>query len=137
MPPGTYQRSQARTEQKRSDHRPNQTVIRPSVIVAFDRAGQTPDRHGNPHDAYAEASRQCEGVWFVRAVDCHDSSGNIRRQYIRGVAMAIPWAAIPEGTRVKVKQGVFPLDPALIGRIGVVVVATGYKTEKVGIALDN
>jgi hypothetical protein len=51
--------------------------------------------------------------------------------------MAIPWAAIPEGTRVKVKQGVFPLDPALIGRIGVVVAATEYQTENVGIALDN
>jgi hypothetical protein len=51
--------------------------------------------------------------------------------------MAIPWAAIPEGTRVKVKQGVFPLDPELIGRTGVVVAATEYQTENVGIALDN
>jgi hypothetical protein len=51
--------------------------------------------------------------------------------------MAIPWAPVPEGTRVKIKQSVFPQDPTLIGRTGVVVAATEYQTEHIGVALDN
>ena len=51
--------------------------------------------------------------------------------------MAIPWAPVPEGTRVKIKQGVFPQDPTVIGKTGVVVAASEYQTQSVGVALDN
>jgi hypothetical protein len=51
--------------------------------------------------------------------------------------MAIPWAPVPEGTRVKIKQGDFPQDPTLLGRTGVVVSASEYQTQSVGVALDN
>ena len=51
--------------------------------------------------------------------------------------MAIPWTPIPEGTRVKIKQSVFPQNPKLLGRTGVVVAATEYQLENVGVALDG
>lgn len=51
--------------------------------------------------------------------------------------MAIPWAAVPAGTRVKIKQGNFPQDPTLIGRTGVVVAASEYQTQSLGVALDD
>lgn len=51
--------------------------------------------------------------------------------------MAIPWASVPEGTRVKIKQSVFPQDPTMLGRTGVVVAASEYQTQSIGVALDN
>lgn len=51
--------------------------------------------------------------------------------------MAIPWAPIPEGTRVKIKQSFFPQDPTMLGRTGVVVAASEYQTQNVGVALDD
>ena len=51
--------------------------------------------------------------------------------------MAIPWAPIPEGTRVKIKQGTFPQDPTLLGRTGIVVAASEYQTQNVGVSLDE
>lgn len=51
--------------------------------------------------------------------------------------MAIPWISVPQGTRVKIKQGFFPQDPALIGKTGVVVAASEYQTQSVGVALDD
>ena len=51
--------------------------------------------------------------------------------------MAIPWAPIPEGTRVKIKQSFFPQDPALLGRTGIVVAASEYQTQNIGVALDD
>ena len=51
--------------------------------------------------------------------------------------MAIPWAPIPEGTRVKIKQSNFPQDATLLGRTGVVVAASEYQTQNVGVALDD
>jgi hypothetical protein len=51
--------------------------------------------------------------------------------------MAIPWAPIPEGTRVKIKQSTLPQDPMLLGRTGVVVAASEYQTQNVGVALDE
>lgn len=51
--------------------------------------------------------------------------------------MAIPWVPVPEGARVKIKQGPFPQDPALLGRTGTVVNASEYQTQNVGVALDN
>ncbi|HSJ06581.1 MAG TPA: hypothetical protein VK936_07760 [Longimicrobiales bacterium] len=51
--------------------------------------------------------------------------------------MAIPKAALPEGTRVKVQRSHLPQDPSVIGRSGVVVSATEYRDEAVGVALDG
>ena len=51
--------------------------------------------------------------------------------------MAIPWPAVPEGTRVRIKQGKFPQDPAYIGRSGTVVAASEYHTQSVAVAIDN
>jgi hypothetical protein len=51
--------------------------------------------------------------------------------------MAIPWPAVPEGTRVRIKQGNFPQDPAFIGRTGTVVAASEYHTQSVAVAIDN
>jgi hypothetical protein len=51
--------------------------------------------------------------------------------------MAIPWAPIPEGTRVKIKQSNFPQDPTLLGKTGTVVAASEYQTQMLGVALDN
>ena len=52
--------------------------------------------------------------------------------------MAIPWVSIPEGTRVRVKQiPALPQDPAVIDRTGIVIAASEYQTEIVGVALDG
>lgn len=51
--------------------------------------------------------------------------------------MAIPWAAVPEGTRVRIKQGNFPQDATVLGRTGVVVAASEYQTQSIGVALDD
>jgi hypothetical protein len=51
--------------------------------------------------------------------------------------MAIPIAPLPEGARVRVVQGPFPQDPALLGRHGTVTVATEYQTQSVGVVLDG
>ena len=95
----------------------DQAVAR--VTEAFNSCCQTPDRHRNPEYADTEPDGQGQGIGLVFAVDCHRSSRNIRPgEYKRGHVMAIPWIPIPEGTRVKVKRGIFPLDPALVGRTG-------------------
>ena len=51
--------------------------------------------------------------------------------------MAIPYPALPEGTRVKVVQGQFPQDPDVIGRAGTVTSATEYQPQSVGVVLDG
>jgi wyosine [tRNA(Phe)-imidazoG37] synthetase (radical SAM superfamily) len=51
------------------------------------------------------------------------------------VAISIP--LIPEGTRVKVKRGRVPQDPALTGRAGTVVIASEYRPQAIAIALDG
>ena len=51
--------------------------------------------------------------------------------------MAIPWAPVPEGARVKIRQGVFPQDVTLIGRTGVVVATSEYQMQSIGVALDD
>lgn len=51
--------------------------------------------------------------------------------------MAIPIAPLAEGTRVKIKQGQFPQDPAVLGRTGAVISATEYQTQSVGVVLDG
>jgi hypothetical protein len=51
--------------------------------------------------------------------------------------MAIPIASLPEGTRVRVQRAHLPQDPAVVGRTGVVVSATEYRDESVGVVLDG
>ncbi len=51
--------------------------------------------------------------------------------------MAIPFAALPEGTRVKIVQGPFPQDPALVGKSGMVIAASEYQPERIGVVLDG
>jgi hypothetical protein len=51
--------------------------------------------------------------------------------------MAIPMAALPEGTRVKIRRSLTPQDPALLGRTGVVVRASEYRDHALGVVLDG
>jgi hypothetical protein len=51
--------------------------------------------------------------------------------------MAIRMAALPEGTRVKVRRGQAPQDPAVLGRTGVVVSASEYRDQALGVVLDG
>lgn len=51
--------------------------------------------------------------------------------------MAISIPLIPEGTRVKVKRGRVPQDPALTGRAGTVVIANEYRPQAIAIVLDG
>jgi hypothetical protein len=51
--------------------------------------------------------------------------------------MAIPMAALPEGTRVRIRRSHTPQDPADLGRTGVVVRATEYRDQALGIVLDG
>ena len=51
--------------------------------------------------------------------------------------MAVPIARIPEGTRVRVRRGPVPQDPAVTGRTGVVVAASEYHTQSLGVVLDG
>jgi hypothetical protein len=51
--------------------------------------------------------------------------------------MAIPMAALPPGTRVKVRRGGLPQDPAVLGRSGSVISASEYRDEALGVVLDG
>jgi len=51
--------------------------------------------------------------------------------------MAIPFPPIPAGTRVKVQHGGRPLDGAMIGRTGIVVEASDYRPDRLGVLLDG
>lgn len=51
--------------------------------------------------------------------------------------MAIRIAPLPEGTRVKVVRGAVPQDPAVTGRSGVVVSASEYRPNQVGVVMDG
>ncbi len=51
--------------------------------------------------------------------------------------MAVPIAMIPLGARVRVRRGVAPADPALLGRTGTVVEASEYTQARYGVALDG
>ena len=51
--------------------------------------------------------------------------------------MAIQWVPIPDGTRVRIKQSLFPQDPKLLGRTGTVVNTSEYHAHSVGVALDG
>lgn len=51
--------------------------------------------------------------------------------------MAVVGALIPEGTRVRVRKGPLPLDPAVVGRVGSVVEASVYRAHRYGVILDG
>jgi hypothetical protein len=51
--------------------------------------------------------------------------------------MSIPIAVLPEGTRVKVRRASLPQDPAVSGRAGVVVAASEYRDQALGVVLDG
>ncbi len=51
--------------------------------------------------------------------------------------MAVPIPLIPPGARVKVRRGTLPMDPALIGRTGTVIVSTEYYPSRVDVSLDG
>lgn len=42
-----------------------------------------------------------------------------------------------QGTRVRVRRGVFPMDPALVGRVGVVLETDDYRPKHYGVQLDG
>jgi hypothetical protein len=42
-----------------------------------------------------------------------------------------------QGTRVRVRRGRFPMDPALIGRTGLIVGTDDYRPQRYGVVLDE
>jgi hypothetical protein len=51
--------------------------------------------------------------------------------------MSVPIAVLPEGTRVRVRRGSLPQDPAVSGRTGVVLAASEYRDQALGVVLDG
>ncbi|CAN5890696.1 hypothetical protein BH23GEM9_BH23GEM9_01700 [soil metagenome] len=51
--------------------------------------------------------------------------------------MAIPIASLPEGTRVRIRRAQLPQDPAILGLAGVVVRASEYRDQALGVVLDG
>lgn len=51
--------------------------------------------------------------------------------------MTVPIARLPEGTRIRVRRGPVPQDPAITGRTGVVAAATEYRNKALGVVLDG
>lgn len=43
----------------------------------------------------------------------------------------------PQGTRVRVRRGRYPLDPRLVGRTGLVVETDDYRPHRLGVVLDD
>jgi hypothetical protein len=46
-------------------------------------------------------------------------------------------SVIQPGSRVRVRRGTYPSDPALVGREGLVVVSSPYRAHKVEVVLDG
>ena len=44
---------------------------------------------------------------------------------------------IPVGARVRIRRAGMPIDPAVVGRTGVVVDATPYRARSYGVAIDG
>ena len=42
-----------------------------------------------------------------------------------------------QGTRIHVRRGRYPMDPALIGRTGVVIETDDYRPDRYGVVLDE
>ena len=52
--------------------------------------------------------------------------------------MSIPWPALPEGSRVRVRQSAaFPQDKGILGKTGTVVLVSEYQPQSVGVVLDG
>lgn len=51
--------------------------------------------------------------------------------------MTLHTALHPAGSRVAVKRGRFPMDPALLDRVGLVVELSDYRPERYGVVLDG
>ncbi|MFS8636464.1 MAG: hypothetical protein FWJ74_00170 [Gemmatimonadota bacterium] len=51
--------------------------------------------------------------------------------------MAVTGALLPEGTRVRIRRGPLPLDPAAIGREGTIVESSEYHAHRYGVLLDG
>jgi hypothetical protein len=51
--------------------------------------------------------------------------------------MTVPIPVVPAGARVRVRRGKLPVDPALLGRTGIVVEASEYRPQSYGVALDG
>jgi hypothetical protein len=43
----------------------------------------------------------------------------------------------PQGTRVRVRRGRYPLDPRLIGKTGLIVETDEYRPQRYGVVLDE
>lgn len=43
----------------------------------------------------------------------------------------------PQGTRIRVKRGRFPMDPELVGRTGLVVQVDDHRPRRYGVVLDD
>jgi hypothetical protein len=43
----------------------------------------------------------------------------------------------PQGTRVRVRRGRYPLDPRLIGKTGLIVETDDYRPQRYGVVLDE
>ena len=42
-----------------------------------------------------------------------------------------------QGTRVRVRRGRFPIDPAFLGRTGLIVETDDYRPQRYGVVLDE
>ncbi len=51
--------------------------------------------------------------------------------------MTVPVALYPPGTRITVQRGRLPMDPALVGRTGLVVEVSSYRHHRCGVVLDG
>lgn len=52
--------------------------------------------------------------------------------------MSIPWPALPEGSRIRVRQAPpFPQEKSVLGRTGTVVSVSEYQPQSVGVVLDG
>lgn len=47
------------------------------------------------------------------------------------------FSVLPRGTRVKIRRGRFPTDPALVGHEGLVVEHSPYYPHKIEVSLDG
>lgn len=44
---------------------------------------------------------------------------------------------LPEGTRVRIRRGAFPVDAELLGRTGLIVDSSEYRANNYGVLLDG
>lgn len=51
--------------------------------------------------------------------------------------MAIDMVRLPEGTRVRVRQADLPQEAGIVGRTGIVISASDYAVNRLGVMLDG